>query len=467
MRSLGISMDDVTDPTAVKTRHPTKISVSSRLPVEDEESRPSPRRDSLTAQQQKTAMPSTQVKRDYSSPVIVSQRSANASPSYQMEKENACLPRPKMAAPSDSKSAREQFLRSLGIDNMDTPDTSTPANNSPPKPPARASQEYLKSKVVSAAAAAMASQDDDDYNSSSSSFRPQPQPDLTLGHRRSSSRNSSSFTSEPLASAPPVGVSSEQDGWTVDQLKSEGNKAFEEGDFRKAVRLYTKGIDRDPSNSALYSNRSASYLQAAKQMGIDTRAMALRDADKVIELRPDWFKGYSRRGDALFKCERYSEAAVAYERALALDPENTNLMHSLGEARNAAGNMTSSSQRVAAWSTAPSAVENLSAKKSSHELLDEMKRNMQKDSKECILVGNDFREAELQRFRELRAQQQPKKSSYSSSSEPRDPSQPQLRREMISEEFSSDAAAAYQRNLLEQYRAKKAAQQQKDLSKYM
>lgn len=531
MRSLGISMDDVTDPSAVKTRHPTKVSVSSRPTMAEEEEeqpeRPSPRGVPAAAQpsgRSSTINSSSSSKRDFSTPVVVQQRSANASPVYSMEKENAFMPTKyqqqqhqqqqqqqqapskMMAAPSDSSAAREQFLRSLGIDNMDRPNVTAggaaPASNtSPPKvQPSRASQEYLKSKV--AAAAASSHDDDDDYtpsgsnghthntstsSSSYSSFRPQQQPDLTLGHRRSSSRNangsSSSMSGDPAypaassSSFMPGGgsggaISSEHDQWTVDQLKNEGNKAFEEGDFRKAIRLYTKGIDRDPANAALYSNRSASYLQAAKQMGIDTRAMALRDADKVIDLRPDWFKGYSRRGDALFKCERYSEAAVAYERALALDSDNTNLMHSLGEARNAAGNISSASTQraAAAWSTAPTALESLSAKKSSHELLEEMKRNIQKESKECILVGNDFRDAELQRFRELKSKSQPTKATNPSSSSAQkfpDPTQPQLKREMISEEFSSDAAAAYQKNLLEQYRAKKAAQQQKDISKYM
>ena len=501
MRSLGISTDDVTDPAAVKTRYPSKAltSSSSKSVDGDDDDGPLVHRTPSTLQQQQQAtrtnpgssMSSSSgtpmMKRDYSTPVVVSSRNSNASPVFQTEKENAGVTRSKAtapaAAPSGNKSAREQFLRSLGIDNMDTPETGGAISNSPPAPPPRASQEYLKSKVVpGAAAAAMASQDsEEEYGGSS--FRPPAQPDLTLGHRRSSSKMSSSFSSEPAptnanASAPQP-VSSEHDGWSVDQLKNEGNKSFEEGDFRKAIRLYTKGIDRDPTNSALYSNRSASYLQAAKQMGIDTRTMALRDADKVIELRPDWFKGYSRRGDALFKFERYSEAAVAYERALALDPENMNLLHSLGEARNAAGNI-SSQKRTTAWSTAPQSVENLSAKKSSHELLEEMKRSMHTEAKECILVGNDFREAELQRYREMKAQQQQqsrtKSSIYSSttsstasssSTQPRDPSQPQLNRSMISEEFSSDAAAAYQKALLEQYRAKKAAQQQNELSKYM
>jgi len=188
---------------------------------------------------------------------------------------------------------------------------------------------------------------------------------------------------EPATPTPnprPTGGSSahadDTDSLPVEAIKGMGNKAFEDGDFRKAVRLYTKAVERDPSNHVLYSNRSASYLQGSKQMGIDTRTMALRDADKAIEVRPDWFKGYSRRGDALFKLERYAEAVSAYEKALVLEPDNANLRHSLTEARNAAGGIDPSARRTA-WSTAPMKLEEVDVagaqrRKSAHELLSEM-----------------------------------------------------------------------------------------------
>jgi stress-induced-phosphoprotein 1 len=45
----------------------------------------------------------------------------------------------------------------------------------------------------------------------------------------------------------------------------------------------------------------------------------------VTALRPDWAKGFSRRGMALLKLGRAAEAAAACERGLALEPGNRQL----------------------------------------------------------------------------------------------------------------------------------------------
>lgn len=56
------------------------------------------------------------------------------------------------------------------------------------------------------------------------------------------------------------------------------------GDFKAAVEHYTKAIQHDATNHVLYSNRSAAYA-SLKQYG-----PALDDANKTIELKPDWSK---------------------------------------------------------------------------------------------------------------------------------------------------------------------------------
>ena len=45
-------------------------------------------------------------------------------------------------------------------------------------------------------------------------------------------------------------------------------------------------------NKVYYSNRSAAYIKA------DSKSKALWDAQKCVELAPDWVKGYSRLGAA-------------------------------------------------------------------------------------------------------------------------------------------------------------------------
>jgi Flp pilus assembly protein TadD len=42
-------------------------------------------------------------------------------------------------------------------------------------------------------------------------------------------------------------------------IKENGNAAFLTGDFKEAIRLFTRGLEIDPNNFLLYSNRSAAY----------------------------------------------------------------------------------------------------------------------------------------------------------------------------------------------------------------
>lgn len=52
-----------------------------------------------------------------------------------------------------------------------------------------------------------------------------------------------------------------------------------------------QAITIDPDNHVLYSNRSAAYLKS------DSKSKALWDAQKCVELQPEWAKGYSRLGE--------------------------------------------------------------------------------------------------------------------------------------------------------------------------
>lgn len=507
MRQMGISVDDVKDPCDVKSKFPSKGMVvhdSSPSPV------PSGR---MSAQQRMDVESAVAKKRGYHA---YAEEMINNAPIAPMASQKAApmAVANNMVAPEGSK-AREAFLRSLGIDNMDTPGIPAATASTSASAGYRASQEIGSQRQSSRPAAATASHDSvgsNDDGPGPRSFMSQPAPDITLGHR-GGNRASPSYgakvakeateSSVPHQNAAKVLLEKELEGLSVEDIKVLGNRSFEEGDYRKAIRLYTRAIERDSGNAALYSNRSACYVQAAKQMGMDTRSMALRDADKVIELRPDWFKGYSRRGDALFKLQRFHEAAEAYERGLALDPENTNLLHSLGEARNAAGHI-STHERTSSWSTAPQPVENLrqAQGKSAHDLLDEMRHQLRQQSQENVALGNEYRLQQLQRFRDKgdgsrsgsslsnpradsmpgqgasftsgAAKKQTKRHPYASSDDDDDAMNSQLyhqqassserassRLETIREDdvYGSRAAATYQQSLLEQYRKKKATQQ--------
>jgi tetratricopeptide (TPR) repeat protein len=66
----------------------------------------------------------------------------------------------------------------------------------------------------------------------------------------------------------------------------------------------------------LYSNRCEALLQLKKV------SKALVDAEECIKLKPEWEKGWFRKGSVLESMERYEEALAAYQHALELKPDN-------------------------------------------------------------------------------------------------------------------------------------------------
>lgn len=70
------------------------------------------------------------------------------------------------------------------------------------------------------------------------------------------------------------------------------------------------------------SNRAAAYLQK------NWFPQALKDAEKAISLRPDWHKGWSRKGAALMGMNRLEDASCAYRKGLeyALDEKDRKIL---------------------------------------------------------------------------------------------------------------------------------------------
>eukprot|EP01006_Ploeotia_vitrea_P056673 TRINITY_DN68116_c1_g1_i1.p1 TRINITY_DN68116_c1_g1~~TRINITY_DN68116_c1_g1_i1.p1 ORF type:complete len:659 (+),score=100.44 TRINITY_DN68116_c1_g1_i1:67-2043(+) len=108
--------------------------------------------------------------------------------------------------------------------------------------------------------------------------------------------------------------------------KEAGNQAFKDGDYAQAVQCYTDAIAVNPQAETYYSNRSAAYHKMNKFQS------ALSDADTCIKLKPDWPKGYYRRGEALSGLGLLSRASEAYSKALDLDPSDVTIRQALARA---------------------------------------------------------------------------------------------------------------------------------------
>lgn len=79
---------------------------------------------------------------------------------------------------------------------------------------------------------------------------------------------------------------------------------------------FTEAIALAPENHILYSNRAAAYTSKKDYTN------ALKDAEKTTELKPDWPKGWSRKGAALHGTRDLPGALEAYKKSSELDPNN-------------------------------------------------------------------------------------------------------------------------------------------------
>ncbi|XP_036312781.1 RNA polymerase II-associated protein 3 isoform X3 [Pipistrellus kuhlii] len=114
---------------------------------------------------------------------------------------------------------------------------------------------------------------------------------------------------------------SEEDGIHVDSqkalaLKEKGNKYFKQGKYDEAIECYTKGMNADPYNPVLPTNRASAYFRMKKF------SVAESDCNLAIALNRSYTKAYARRGAARFALQKLEDAKKDYEKVLELEPNN-------------------------------------------------------------------------------------------------------------------------------------------------
>ena len=97
------------------------------------------------------------------------------------------------------------------------------------------------------------------------------------------------------------------------QLRNEGNKLFQRGDVEASLVKYSEAYQLSKEDHLITSNRSHAFFKAGKLED------ALEDADRTIALKPDWGKGYFRKGMALASLGNMEEALIAYFQCLVLE----------------------------------------------------------------------------------------------------------------------------------------------------
>eukprot|EP00756_Hemistasia_phaeocysticola_P007321 Hpha_TRINITY_DN14213_c0_g1::TRINITY_DN14213_c0_g1_i2::g.22455::m.22455 len=91
-------------------------------------------------------------------------------------------------------------------------------------------------------------------------------------------------------------------------MRLRGNDAFRAARYEQALQLYTQAIELDTKDSApeIYSNRSAAH----NKLGL--KEEALKDAQKCIDLCPNFPKGFSRKAEALEALGRWEQAKATW-----------------------------------------------------------------------------------------------------------------------------------------------------------
>jgi len=258
-------------------------------------------------------------------------------------------------------------------------------------------------------------------------------------------RRKSKTPSDPILDAEAARVTHP----TCEQLKSFGNRYYDLGDFRKAVRYYGQALKMDPDNAVLYSNRSAAYLQGGEQLGMDTTSMALRDATKACELKPEWAKAWTRKGDAYLQMDRYEEAAECFQRTVELDPTNARAREQLAKC----GGFHPSrprSENALNESSAANYQNPTTSNASLQSLVGKLNENLTQNRN---MPGNDYLAKEIEKFR---ASQNKRTTPQVMTTTPKETPPPLKADEMtVKLGFTSQMASSYRDELLSSYRCRK------------
>uniref|UniRef100_A0A8C1VBS7 RNA polymerase II-associated protein 3 n=1 Tax=Cyprinus carpio TaxID=7962 RepID=A0A8C1VBS7_CYPCA len=112
---------------------------------------------------------------------------------------------------------------------------------------------------------------------------------------------------------------SDSEGLQVDRdvaltEKEKGNEFFRDGRYDSAIECYTRGMDADPYNPVLPTNRAACFFRL-KKFGV-----AESDCNLAIALDAKYVKAYARRAAARAALKKHQEALEDYEMVLQLDP---------------------------------------------------------------------------------------------------------------------------------------------------
>ncbi|KAJ2632150.1 hypothetical protein H4R22_001481 [Coemansia sp. RSA 1290] len=113
------------------------------------------------------------------------------------------------------------------------------------------------------------------------------------------------------------------------QFKSQGDSAFKQGQYAKAIELYSQAIRTDSTNPVVFTNQAMAFLKLEKY------ADAAESCSKALQLSPNSVKALWRRGVAYYNLKRLEDAQRDFTAAMNLNPQNTLLASELSKVNQA------------------------------------------------------------------------------------------------------------------------------------
>ena len=127
----------------------------------------------------------------------------------------------------------------------------------------------------------------------------------------STTSSSSANAAQPAASsAKPSESSPTTPNPEAEKLKSAGNSAMQQKDYKTAIEKYTQAISYHPTNPIYLSNRAAAYSASGDHQ------LAINDAELAVAADPKYTKAWSRLGLAKFAMGDARGSAEAYEKGI-------------------------------------------------------------------------------------------------------------------------------------------------------
>lgn len=144
----------------------------------------------------------------------------------------------------------------------------------------------------------------------------------------------SSAVSAPPSDDPPfetiVDRSQEPDAEEkATALKDQGNKELLAGHFLQAIKFYSDGLEYQPNNAIILSNRAQAYIK------VENYGLALQDADHAIESDPSYAKAYYRRASANYALNHFKLARKDFRQVCKLKPKDRDARSKLNECEKA------------------------------------------------------------------------------------------------------------------------------------